>query len=102
MAAAEGGGPIKQRQTISPGRHFVVDRYSAAKRDIGHAPLGRDETPPPQFAYRKCSGLQNGLADVELRIAMVALAEQERETGAVGDVLKANAAVDPEEAVPRR
>src|SRR5262245_58869221 len=102
MAAAERAGPIIQRQQISPGRHLVVDRYSAVKRDVGHDPRASDETPPPQFAYGKCSGPQNGLADVELRIAMVALAEQERGTRPVRDVVKANAAVDPEDAVPRR
>src|SRR5262245_65691534 len=101
MAAAEGGGPIQQRQSVSPGRRPVVDRRSTVKSDVNHdARRARDETPLPELSDGSDSGQNNGSAEVELRITMVALAEQEGVTRAVCEVPKANAAVDPEDAVP--
>src|SRR5262249_32440898 len=47
------------------------------------------------------SGKNNGLTVVVRRITMVALTEEESVRGAVRDVGQANAAVDPEDAVPR-
>src|SRR5205809_4017235 len=102
MAAAEGAGPIKQRRTISPGRHPVVDRCSTVKSDVCHDPRrARDETPLPKLSDGSGSGQNNGLAEVEFRVIMVALAEEERGSGPVGDVRKANAAVNVKDAVPR-
>src|SRR5262249_13911360 len=101
VAAAEGADPIIQRLTISAGRHPVVDRRSSMKHDVCHRPLVLDVIPTPQCAYGKYSGQKNGLEAVEFRVTMVALAEEEGVSGAVGDVLKANAAVNPEDAVPR-
>src|SRR5262245_37750899 len=100
MAAAEGAGPILQCGEISPSWHPVVDRHGAVERD---APIGRrvrDEPPLPLAGSGKCYAPNIGPAAVEFRITMVALAEEERVTGAVGDVRQANAAVKKEDAVP--
>src|SRR5262249_29210238 len=61
----------------------------------------RDPTPLPNLSDGSYSGRNNGLTAVVFRITMVALTEEERVRGAVGDVLNANAAVNPEDAVPR-
>src|SRR5262249_17386418 len=92
------------RQIVSPDRHLVVDRHSAVKRDVPHDPRRpRDETPLPNLSDGSYSGQNNGLAEVVFRITMVALAEQERITGAVavGDLGQANAAFNPKDAVQR-
>jgi hypothetical protein len=101
MAAAEGGGPIKQRQSDSASRRPVVDRCSTVKSDVSHDPRrARDETPLPELSDGSGSGQNNGLAEVVFRVTMVALAEEEGFTAAVGDVQQANAAVNVEDAVP--
>src|SRR5262245_61480023 len=101
MAAAEGGGPIQQRQSVSPGRRPVVDRHSTVKSAVYPDPRrARDETPLPELSDGSDCGQNTFSAEVEFRIKMVALAEEEGVTGAVCDVRNANAAVDPEDAVP--
>src|SRR5262249_24560082 len=100
MAAAEGAAPILQRGHSSPARHLIVDRLGSAERDIGIGPHVGDVTPPPKAGDRRYSGPNNGLLSVEFRIVMVALAEEDRVAGAVGDVLHANATVNEEDAVP--
>src|SRR5262249_45743925 len=100
MTASEGAEPVEHRGQISPERPPIADRHWGAEGYGGHDPLGRHETPFPMPSQGKCSGQNNGLADVEFRITMVALAEQKRGTAAVGDVRNANVAPNPEEAVP--
>src|SRR5262245_20705846 len=100
MAAAEGAGPILQRGSTSPGQHPVVDRYGGAERDLGIGPHVRDVTPPPDAAEESYSGPKFGLLAVEFRVTMVALAEEERVAGAVGDVPNTNVAANVEDAVP--
>src|SRR5436309_9970545 len=100
MAAAEGAAPILQRGKVSAGRHLVVDRRSGVKRDLKHGPRIRDVTPPPPAADGSCIGPNKRSAAVEFRVTMEALAEEERVAGAVLDVSNANAAADPEDAVP--
>src|SRR5262245_19110045 len=100
MAAAEGAGPILQRGVIPPGRHPIVDRLGGAERDVGHGPRVRDVTPHPPLGRGRRTGENNVVQAVEFRITMVALAEEERVAGAVGDVLHANATVNEEDAVP--
>src|SRR5262249_62079464 len=56
----------------------------------------------PNLTDRSYPKKKKGLKAIVFRIPMVALAEQEGVTGAVGDVRNANTAVDPEDAVPRR
>src|SRR5262245_50386417 len=102
VAAAEGALPIKQRGGISVGRHPVVDRCSAVKHDVSHDPRRPcDPTPLPDLSDGSYTGLNIGYALVVCRITMVALAEEEGVSGAVGYVRNANAAVNPENAVPR-
>src|SRR5262245_35815982 len=102
VAAAEGAEAILQRQSVSLDRHPVVDRHSAVKREVPHdPPRTREETPLPNLIDGSYSGHNNGLAEVVFRIPMVALTKEKRVTGAVGDVRDANAAANPEDAVPR-
>src|SRR5262249_3637349 len=85
----------------SPARRPVVDWCSTVKSDVCHDPRrAHGETPLPELSDGSDSGQNNGLAAVEFRITMVALAEEQRVTAAVGDVRQANAAIDEEDAVP--
>src|SRR5262249_18010038 len=99
VAAAEGAGPVEKCGDISVGPHFVVDRHGGMERDT-HRPHVRNETPHPQLSHTTSSRAKNELEAVELRIPMVALAEEERVTFAVGDVRQTDNAVDVEDAVP--
>src|SRR5262249_34533478 len=56
---------------------------------------------PPNLGDGRDSGENDGLTAVVFRITMVALTEEEGVTSAVHDVRNANAAVNPEDAVPR-
>src|SRR5262249_14004840 len=99
MAAAEGTAPILQRGHISPARHPVVDWRLRAERDLEIGPEVRDVAPPPNAAERRYSGPNNERLAVEFRIVMIALAEEERVTGAVTDVRQPNTPVNEEDAV---
>ena len=54
----------------------------------------------PQPAMGGAPGQTTGLWTFILRVVVKALAEEERVTGAVGDVLQTNATADEEDAVP--
>src|SRR5262249_16960124 len=104
MAAAEGAGPVPYHGGIPRRRHLrhlVVDRHGCAERDVPHGSLIRDVGPPSPMAYGRSSRQYHGLEEVVFRIAVVALAEEERVAAAIGDIRQANAAVNEEDAVPR-
>src|SRR5262249_16072178 len=100
MATAEGTGSIKHLRHTSTARHLVIDRHSGVERDVYQATHVRDGTPPPNVREGSSSGQNMGLEVVVFRVAVGALAEQDRLTGTGGDFRKANAAVKKENAVP--
>ena len=102
MAAAKGADTIFQCSTICLGRSLVVDLRRGVQRDVCHgAAASRDVTPPSQLGHGSESGHDHRSEQIKVGIVMKAFAEQQRLTAAVGDVRKANGAVDEEDAVPR-
>src|SRR5262245_37781746 len=100
MAAAEGTETILHRGKGSPLRHPVVDRHGGAERDVGIGPHIRDVTPLANAGEGRGIGPNQGLLAIVFRVSMETLAEEERATGAVGDVRNTQAAVNEEDAVP--
>src|SRR5262249_16173126 len=86
MAAAEGADPIQQRGQIAPRQHFVIDRHSGAERDLPPDVHACDVRPLSKAAEGTCTGRNTEPEGLLFRVTMVALAEEERVTGAVGDV----------------
>ena len=91
MAATEDAGPILDCGKVAAGRHPVVDLLGSAERDIPARSVVRDESPPSPTGHGRCGigrcGPDYRFLAFVFRIFVKALAEKERVTGAVSDIL---------------
>src|SRR4029453_10823234 len=97
MAAAEDAIPVLHCQRIAPWWYSIVDRRGGAQRYLRGTE--RHPTPDPPAGQGTNGGHVNGLLEAVLRVEMIALAEEKRVTGAVGDLCQANAAIKGKDAV---
>src|SRR5947208_16161534 len=99
MAAAKDAGPILERGEIASGLHVVVDRLGSTERDVPAGPLSGDEPPSPPASHGRSVLPDQGSLAFVFHVFMKALAEEERVTGAVGNILQPNATADEDDAI---